>query len=174
MQFEDMNLQVNIATNIVKCGDIELEVKEVISMAEKIDLIQFVVNNTIDQLTGTGSPIRTDIWYTIAVCKWYGGIEFSDEDIQNVTETYDALDFSGLAGQIMNAMDQDERVYLEQVVNETIQDISRYNTSAAGIIHSMSGRAFGLDEQITELLEKVKNGEGLEQLAAIKDVVGLD
>lgn len=173
MQFKDMNLQVNIATHIVKHGDIELEVKEVIPMADKIDLIQFVVDNTVDMLTGTFSPIRLEVWYTLAICKWYAGIEFSDEDLQNVTVTYDELDFSGLANEIMAVIDPSEREYLEQAVNDTVQDIGRYNTSAAGIIHSMSNNASGLDEQITELLEKVKNGEGLEQLAAIKDVVGL-
>lgn len=64
--------------------------------------------------------------------------------------------------------------FISNLVEETTKDIARYNSSAAGIIQSMSNNASGLDEQITELLEKVKNGEGLEQLAVIKDVVGLD
>lgn len=174
MQFKDMDLRVNIATHVIECMGAEIEVKDVIPMQDKIDLIQFVVDNTVDMLTGTFSPIRFEIWFTIAVCKWYADIEFDEEDLRNVTETYDALDFSGLADEIADTMNQNERAYLEQTVRETIQDIGRFNTSAAGIIHSMSNSATGLDDQITELLKKVKDGEGLEQLAAIKDVVGID
>jgi hypothetical protein len=38
----------------------------------------------------------------------------------------------------------------------------------------MTANAGGLDSQITEILDKIKNGENLETLAVIKDVVGKD
>mgnify|MGYP006926996284 FL=1 len=63
---------------------------------------------------------------------------------------------------------------MKSLVNDTINDIARYNSSAAGIIQSMSNNAGGLDSQITDILEKIKNGEGMETLSVIKDVVGKD
>ena len=36
----------------------------------------------------------------------------------------------------------------------------------------ISDNAGGMDEQFTEILEKIKNGEGLETLSEIKNIVG--
>lgn len=63
---------------------------------------------------------------------------------------------------------------MEDLVKDTIKDIARYNSSAAGIIQMMNQNAGGLNEQITDMLNKIKNGENLETLSVIKDVVGTD
>lgn len=38
----------------------------------------------------------------------------------------------------------------------------------------MNKNASGLDTYITDIMEKIKNGENLETLSVIKDVVGKD
>uniref|UniRef100_UPI003078C635 hypothetical protein n=1 Tax=Dialister succinatiphilus TaxID=487173 RepID=UPI003078C635 len=62
----------------------------------------------------------------------------------------------------------------EDLVRDTLSDIARYNNSAAGIIQMMNKNASGLDTYITDIMEKIKNGENLETLSVIKDVVGKD
>lgn len=172
--FSELGIQPHIETKIVKFNDKEIEVCNYIPVEEKTRLLQFVVNGALDETTGTFSPLRVEVYYAVAVCRWYAGITFSEEDMRNITMVYDALDTSGFITSVVGAIPEDEIGYLNSLIKETLDDIAKYNTSAAGIIQSMSSDAGNLDEQLSDILQKVKNGEGLEQLSVIKDVVGKD
>ena len=74
----------------------------------------------------------------------------------------------------MNAIPKDELEFIQDLVKDTISDIARYNSSAAGIIQMMNQNASQLDTQITNILDSIKNGENLETLSVIKDMVGKD
>lgn len=170
--FNQLNIQPCIETQCIYCGDTAIEVQSYLPIDDKTKLLQFVVNGALDEITGTFSPLRVEVYFAIAVCRWYAGISFTEEDMVNVAQVYDALDTNGLIEDILDAIPEGELVFIKNLVEETVADIARYNTSAAGIIQSMSNSATGLDEQITTILEQIKNGEGLEQLSVIKDVVG--
>lgn len=170
--FNELNIQPYIETKKIDCGSNTFEVCSYLPVDEKAKMLQFVVNGALDETTGTFSPLRVEVYFAIAVCRWYAGMTFTEEDMVNVAQVYDALDTNDLLGDIMDAIPDDELAFIRGLVEETIADIARYNTSAAGIIQSMSNNATGLDEQISSILEQIKNGEGLEQLAVIKDVVG--
>lgn len=171
--FKELALTPVVEMHELKVNDnVTLEVRNYLPMDQKIELIQFIVDNSVDEKTGTFSPVRVEIWTTLAICHWYAGIQFDEEDLTNVTVVYDLLDSTKLIDRVIGLIDSAEYEFITSLVENTIRDIGRYNTSAAGIIHAMSENAAGLDGQITTLLDKVKNGEGLEQLAIIKDVVG--
>lgn len=174
VKFEDLGLQLNDKTKEIKCGeDIVVTVKQYLPIKEKVELMQFVNRFAIDDTTGCSSPLRVEVFFSIGICMWYTDIEIDKTPLSNY-EVYDLLDSSGLLDQIMNAIPDEELTFIKDLVEETIVDIVKYNNSAAGIIQAMSFNAQGLDTQITDILEKIKNGEGLETLSIIKDVVGTD
>lgn len=154
--------------------NISLEIRQYLPIDEKANLIQFIVNHALDQMTGCFSPVRVEVYFSIAVCKWYAGITFTDKQMAEVSKTYDLLEENGVIDKIISVIPENEINFMNELVNDTIDDIARYNSSAAGIIQAMSANADGLDNQITEILDKVKNGENMETLSVIKDVVGKD
>lgn len=154
--------------------NISLEIRQYLPIDEKANLIQFIVNHALDQMTGCFSPVRVEVYFSIAVCKWYAGITFTDKQMTEVSKTYDLLEENGVIDKIISIIPENEINFMNELVNDTIDDIARYNSSAAGIIQAMSANADGLDNQITEILDKVKNGENMETLSVIKDVVGKD
>lgn len=164
----------NKASEFKVNDDITLEIRTYLPIDKKTELIQFVVNNALDEMTGCFSPVRVEVYFSIALCKWYADITFTDKQLKEISKTYDLLEENGIINGIMSQIPEGEREFIRDLVNDTIEDIARYNSSAAGIIQSMSTNAAGLDSQITEILEKVKNNEGLETLSVIKDVVGKD
>lgn len=173
--FNTLGIQPNIKVNTIDFNDMMvIEVCDYLPISEKTRLLQFVVNGALDETTGTFSPLRTEVYFAIAICRWYAGITFTEEDLVNVSEVYDALETNGLINAIMDAIPSEEMEFISSLVEETTRDIARYNSSAAGIIQSMSSDASGLEAQINKILGEIKNGEGLEQLAVIKDVVGKD
>ena len=74
----------------------------------------------------------------------------------------------------MGAIPVPEIDFVRDLAKDTAEDVVRYNNSFAGMIGMVSKDADGLDEQIKEIVQQLKNAEGLEQLAVIKDVVGTD
>lgn len=151
-----------------------LEIRKYLPIAQKIELINFIVNGALDDNTGCFSPIRTEVYTSLGVCRWYAGIEFTIDDLIDIERVYDTLEINGVLDVIYGNIPEDELEFMQSLITETINDISRYNSSAAGIINNMSVDASMLDGQLGDLLEKVKNAEGLDTLSVIKDMVGRD
>lgn len=174
--FKDLGLEPKIKYTEVKIGEDKiLSVVNYLPIVDKGNFITFVADLSIDETTGCFSPVRVETYFTIAMCRWYGGISFEPEDVhENIAKTYDALETNGVIDAIRSAIPADELSFIEDLVKDTISDIARYNSSAAGIIQMMNKDASGLDTYITDMLNKIKNGENLEALSVIKDVVGKD
>lgn len=173
INFVDLGLELKSDCSEFKIAeDITLTVKNYLPIAEKTNMINFIVNAALDDTTGCFSPIRVEVYFGLAICRWYAGIIL--DDLADAGETYDILESNGIIQAIMDTIPGDEMEFVRDLVQDTISDISRYNSSAAGIIQMMSSNAGNLDSQITDILEKIKNGEGLETLSVIKDVVGKD
>lgn len=176
MNFKDLKLTPKVSFTDVKIGeDAVLKVANYLPIEDKGNLITFVVDMALDATTGCFSPVRVETYFALAICRWYGDMVFDDDDIQkNVALTYDTLETNGIIDAIMNAIPKDELEFIQDLVKDTISDIARYNSSAAGIIQMMNQNASQLDTQITNILDSIKNGENLETLSVIKDMVGKD
>jgi hypothetical protein len=169
--FKDMQLSVEQSTQSVKINDaLTLEVRKYLPIKEKTDFLQFIVNSTLDENTGCFSPVRVNVYYSIAICRWYASIDFDLEDLEHIEDIFDALETNGIVEAILSAIPQGEQDFMNELVEETIHDIARYNSSAAGIIRSMSVNAGDLDSQLNSILEKVKDKEGIEMVTALKDM----
>ena len=176
MNFKDLKLTPKVSFTDIKIGeDSVLKVANYLPIEDKGNLITFVVDMALDTTTGCFSPVRVETYFALAICRWYGDMIFDDDDIQiNVALTYDTLETNGIIDAIMNAIPKDELEFIQDLVKDTISDIAKYNSSAAGIIQMMNQNASQLDTQITNILDSIKNGENLETLSVIKDMVGKD
>ena len=150
------------------------EVRAYLPVEEKAQMLNFILTGSASDNGAFFSPLKVEVYFGVAICKWYAGISFTDKQLTEIGKTYDMLDSNGIIREIINNIPNEEREFITELVKDTIKDASRYSSSAAGIIQSMTNSAASLDGQVNEILEKIKNGEGLEQLAAIKDVVGKD
>lgn len=174
--FSKLKLKLPIDTVEVVIGEgdsaITLEVKQYLPQNEKAELIQYVITNSLDDTTGCFSPIRLETYFSLAIAKWYGQITFTDKQLSDAAKTYDLLESNEVFDKIMCAIPSAEYKFLNAAVNDTANDIARFNNSFAGMITAMSGDASAMDSQLTEIFEKIKNKEGLEELSAIRDIMG--
>lgn len=152
--------------------ELKVEVRQYLPIEQKAALITFVAENAIDEKTGCFSEIRIETYFALAIAKYYAGITFTDKQIENAAKIYDVLESNGVFTRIMSAIPESEFNFLTNAVSKTIADIARFNNSFAGMLNMISDNAGGMDEQFTEILEKIKNGEGLETLSEIKNIVG--
>lgn len=173
LNFKDIATKNKVESAIVDLGEgVQFEVSKYLPISHKGELITFVVNGAIDPNTGCFSPLRTEVFFTVGLVKWYTTIEFSEEELLNIGDTYDKLEVSGLVDKITDIIPEDELKFMQELVKDTTADITRYNNSFAGMMTAMSGEASSLDDQLTEILNKIKNKEGMELLSVIKEEMG--
>ena len=170
MNYSDLGLDIEYKkVEVELIGDKKLDVLTYLPIREKTEMLQFIVNNVIDPKTGCASPIRTEIYFSIAVCHWYGGIDFSNEDMAKISDVYDALELNKVIQTIIDYVPYDEINFMRDLAEETVADVARYNSSAAGIIQSMADSSGSLDKQLSDIIQKVQSKEGLELLDMIKN-----
>lgn len=156
----------------VKVGEEVIEVKDYLPIADKVQFIQYVINNALDETTGCFSPVRVEIYFNIAICKWYSNISFTEKQIgQDIYRTYDLLDSNGIIDAIMSEIPPFEFESMTQFVEDTVKDISKYNISAAGIIQSMSLSSEDLNSRLSQILSNIQTSEGQQALYTLKDMV---
>lgn len=151
--------------------DVTLEILTYLPQDLKAQLIGFVVERSIDQTTGCSSPLRLDTWFSIALAKYYGQITFTDKQLDDPGKVYDTLQLNGVFNIIADSVPEDEYNYIKTCVEQTAQDVARYNTSAAGIVGAMRQESGGLSGQLDEMLNKIKDREGINELVAIRDTI---
>lgn len=161
----------DIYNSSVEINGVEVPVKGYLTQQEKADLIAFVLENAVDS-RGCFSPIRVETYWGIALVKWYGGISFTDKQLFDAGKTYDLLETNGVIDDICDAIPSDEYDFLRDMLNETKDDIARYNNSFAGMVAAAASSVGAMDNELTGILEKIQNKEGLEQLDVIKGIVG--
>lgn len=164
LAFSKLNLKLNKDVQIVKVGENDIEVIQYLPQKEKIELVEFVLLNALDERTGCFSPIRIETFFAIAIMKFYTNITFTEKQLSDIVKLYDLLECNGIISQIMSAIPSEELEFVNNAVADTAEDIARYNNSFAGMISNMTTKADGVDNQFTEIMEKIQNTEGLKEL----------
>ena len=174
MNFNDMGLEARIDTQEVKINDdIMLTVRDYLPADEKGEFIQYIVNSALDSRTGCFSPLRVEVYFALAICHWYGGIDF--DETMEAGKTYDALDTNGVISSITEAIDQSELNYIRQLTEETVADIARYNNSAAGVIQLMTNNTNDLNAQVENVISQIRDQMDPETLKLLtQNMVGND
>lgn len=172
--FTKLGLKVNKDINTLTFNNNEIEVKQYLPQTEKAELISYILENSIDNITNTFSPVRLEVFFALGLVKWYTNITFTDKQfIEGAVKTYDQLQSSGLLDAIINdGFEINEYRYIERLVNETVKDYEDYANSFAGVMSAMNSDAFNMNKEIDEIMTKIRNKEGLEELAVIRDIVG--
>lgn len=173
--YSKLGLKVkNAEPTIVTVGETDIEILQYLPMEDKAALISWVVDNAIDDTTGRFSPIRLDTYFYIAIAKWYGNITFTDKQMENPAKIYDTLVTNDVVLNILGGIPEEEYDYLEELLENTVEDIADYNSSFAGIVRSMSNKTDDLGGQVNDILEALKNREGIELLSEIKNITGTE
>lgn len=181
MNYKDFNIAVEPDMIPVEFNGKTITVRSWLPTAAKIEFIQFVVSHAMNPDHGTFSPAVVECFETIACIKYFTDIEFSDEDLSNPSQLADEITHSGLYFLVQDSLvKQGQREWtntsvlcewtnLSLLLHDTISAIERFNSSFAGTMTAMSGNATELGDQLDSIMEKLKNKEGLEEIAAIKE-----
>lgn len=174
MNYKDLNIAVEAPIETITFNGYEVHVKGWLTTTERLEFIQFVVRNSMEPTKGTFSPVVVEAFKNIAYVKFFTDIELDEDDLNNPGKLNDELVYSGLISQIKLVMSKHSNPDLDHIgfsLVDTVLDIEKFNSSFAGTLMAMKDDSAEVSQQLAQVIEQIKNREGIEELVSIKETL---
>ena len=165
--FTKLKLKTDTSVKTINFNDIEIEIKQYLSINETISLIENIINNSATELKFY-SPALVHLFYALEVIYNYTNISFTDKQKEEPAKLYDTIVSSGLWNAIEEAIPEDELDFICEALDDTINSVYKYQNSVMGILDTISQDYSTLSLDASEIQKKLNSAEGVEFL---KDVM---
>lgn len=165
--FTKLKLKTDTSVKTINFNDIEIEIKQYLSINETISLIENIINNSATELKFY-SPALVHLFYALEVVYNYTNISFTDKQKEEPAKLYDTIVSSGLWNAIEEAIPEDELDFICEALDDTINSVYKYQNSVMGILDTISQDYSTLSLDASEIQKKLNSAEGVEFL---KDVM---
>ena len=167
-----LGLKKNINLISLEWGDQIIQIKEYLPIEDKISVIERIVNQSLDD-NNFANPARIMINTTLEIMFAYTNINFTEKQKEDRLGLYDLLVSSGLWEQVEDRLAEiGELKIINKTVNDVIDEVYRYKTSALGILQTISEDYSNLNLDAESIKEKLANKEGVEFLANVMQKMG--
>jgi hypothetical protein len=166
-----LGLKVNNQVVNIHYNDQIIEVKQYISVNDKLKLISEVINNTIDEHSFC-NPVKVQVYLALGILDYYTNISFTEKQREDPVKLYDNFQSTKLLHQICNTIPEEELIDLTDGIWDSINSIYTYNNSAMGVIENIGSNYKDMNLDVEEIQQKLANGENVEFLKEILDKLG--
>ena len=171
-------LQVNLKADMVECSynnknnePIIFEVKIYLPLKDKIELVQNVVNQSIDE-NGFYNPMRVDLFLTLEFIYAYTNLSFTDKMKEDPFKLYDLLVSTDIINEVIKAAGEKEYVKIKNDVYSVIENIYKYRNSVLGILDTVKNDYSDLNLNATEIQEKLSDPNNMQLLRDVLSKLG--
>jgi hypothetical protein len=167
LAFSKLGLKNNNQVVNINYNEQTIEVKQYISVNDKLKLISNIINNTVDEHNFC-NPVKVKVYLLISIIENYTNISFTEKQKEDIVKLYDLIQSNGLFDKILEAIPAEEFNDLLNSTWDSIDAIYTYNNSAMGVLDNIGRDYKNTELDIETIQEKLANGENVEFL---KDVL---
>ena len=171
VSFSKLGLKINNEIVNIHFNDQVIEVKQYISVNDKLKLISEVINNTIDEHNFC-NPVKVKVYLALGILDYYTNINFTEKQKEDPVKLYDCFQSSKLLHQICDVIPEEEFNDLTEGTWDSINAIYTYNNSAMGIMDNLGKDYSSLNFDATAIQEKLGNAENVEFLKEVLAKLG--
>lgn len=135
VSFASLKLKVKDEVKILNIGDKEIEVKQYLSAEDKYDLVMISLQQAKEN--GIYNSLKLDIFFHLNLIFMYTNLSFTDKQREDLLNLYDILESNEIINNVVALIPEKEIKELYSKVNEILQDLMRYENSAAGIVDNL-------------------------------------
>ncbi len=169
--FSKLKLAVNTDKKEITWEDQVIEVKQYLSIEDKLNFITEVLNSAADENRFYNKG-KIDLYFRLYIIYFYTNISFTDKQKEEVIKTYDTLYSSGFWNCVKKAIPEEELNYMYDLVIDAAKQVHIYENSVYGILDAMSTDYKNLDFDIQEITKKLQNKEGVQFLDQVLTKMG--
>ena len=165
--FSKLNLKKIDKVQVVTINGLEVEVKQYLPVAEKLELIANVLNNSADD-NNFANPVKTYVLSHLEIIYAYTNLSFTDKQKEDPAKLYDILETNGIIDSIILAMPSSEYDNLIEDITSTIDAYYKDKNSALGILEAATTDYKNLDLEASDIQKKIADPDNL---TLLKDVI---
>lgn len=169
--FSKLKLITEIKPVELTWNDQVIEVKQYISMQDKLTFVTNVLNAAADDNRFYNKG-KVDMFFVLELIYTYTNISFTDKQKEDPVKIYDAFKVSELYREIVNSIPNEEVDYLYDLVTDAAKQIYAYQNSAYGIMDAMNTDYNNLDFDIKKLTDGIGNKENVQFLDEVLTKLG--
>lgn len=148
-----------------------IEVKQYLSIKDKLNLINNVINNCQDENNFINDG-KMALFMDLEIVYNYTNINFTEKQKEDPVKIYDLLAGSGLLQEIYTVLPQTERQSIAIWLNKTAQHIYEYRNSVYGILDALHTDYKNLELDAESIREKIADPEQLEFVKSVLTKLG--
>ncbi len=172
--FSKLNKIKNLAPITFQMGEnVSIEVEQYLPLAEKVELITRVIEQSGNGEEGFFNILKLDAYYRIEMVKAYTNISFTEKQLEDPTKVFDALMLNDTWAFIEDKIPESERKYIWDNILVLAREITSYNHSVMGFMKMLIANKDNLEFDATELMETLNNPEALALLKGMVEKTGL-
>ena len=165
--FSKLNLKKIDKVQVVTINGLEIEVKQYLPVAEKLELIANVLNNSADD-NNFANPVKTYVLSHLEIIYAYTNLSFTDKQKEDPAKLYDILETNGIIDSIILAIPPSEYDNLIEDITSTIDAYYKYKNSTLGILEAATTDYKNLDLEASDIQKKIADPDNL---TLLKDVI---
>lgn len=151
--------------------EVHYEVKHYLPLAEKLELVSRIINNSIDD-NGFYNPMRVKLYMTLEIVYAYTNLSFTEKMKEDPFKLYDILVSTGIFTDIVNVIREKDWSEIQENVWATIENIYKYKNSIMGILETVTTDYEGLNFDASEIQQKLADPENMEFLKSVLSKLG--
>jgi hypothetical protein len=152
----------------VKIKDKEIRVLQYLPVNEKLALITRILQAVAGNDYNFVNPVQLDVYTMIEIVKAYTNIEFDEADEASPPELYDELERAKIINEVVGAIPAVEYEFIVNGVQDTVEAYYKYQTSALGILETISKDYSQLNLDADEIKNKLADPDNL---ALVKNIM---
>lgn len=145
----------------------EIEVREYLPIEEKLDLVQDIVNASVDN-NGYYNPMKINMYLTVKVFFAMTNISITEKQMENIFKVYDSL----MISEIYQIVPTEVYREIHSYVSEVIRSVYEYKNSAYGILDGISADYNNLNLDASKIQEELADPENLALLKGVLTKLG--
>lgn len=165
--FNTLNCNVNTDVKNINFNNQNIEVKQYLPIAEKLDLIDWIITQSADDLKFYNVG-KLQVFKFLGLVQHYTNIVFTDEELQDPATLFDVLYSSPLMDEILDAIPDYEHDFINSTLQDTVESIYKYQNSVMGILDTVTTDYQNLNFDVAQLQQNISNPDNL---TLLKDVV---
>ena len=156
LAFSKLGLKNNNQVVNINYNEQTIEVKQYISVNDKLKLISDVINNTVDEHSFC-NPVKVKVYLLIGIIENYTNISFTEKQKEDIVKLYDLIQSNGLFDKILEAIPSEEFNDLVNSTWDSVDAIYTYRNSIMGILDNVSADYDNVNVDVNKTIEQIKN-----------------
>ena len=153
LAFSKLGLKVNNQVVNINYNEQIIEVKQYISVNDKLKLISDIINNTVDEHSFC-NPVKVKVYLLIGIVENYTNISFTEKQKEDIVKLYDLIQSNGLFNEILTAIPDEELNDLLNSTWDSVDAIYTYRNSIMGILDNVSADYDNVNVDVNKTIEQ--------------------